>query len=129
VSIVLAWSGDALNPAGIEYIVMEKATGYQLREVWGEMNQLQKYKEYRSGWCSGVIQNLVMLESQLASLKFPGYGNLYIRQSVRHIGRVIPIDGFYCIGPVYNASWFPQFDNKNDAGPCLFLSSMWLIRC
>jgi hypothetical protein len=44
VSIVLAWSGDALNPAGIEYIVMEKATGYQLREVWGEMNQLQKYK-------------------------------------------------------------------------------------
>jgi hypothetical protein len=63
---VLAWSCDALNPVGIEYIVMEKARGYQLGEVWGEMNQLQKYK---------VIQNLVMLESQLASLKFPGYGN------------------------------------------------------
>ncbi|KAF4215038.1 hypothetical protein CNMCM8980_008787 [Aspergillus fumigatiaffinis] len=108
VSKVLAWSCDALNPVGIEYIVMDKARGYQLGEVWGEMNQLQKYK---------VIQNLVMLESQLASLKFPGYGNLYIRHSVRHIGRVIPIDDVYCIGPVYNASWFPQFDNKNDAGP------------
>lgn len=73
--------------------------------------------------------NLVRLESQLASVKFPGYENLYLRRSVQHISRVIPIDDVYCIGPFYNASWFPQFDNKNDAGPCLFLFSMWLIRC
>lgn len=84
------------------------------------MDQSQKFK---------LIQNLVQLESQLASMKFPGYGNLYLRHSVQHISRVIPIDGIYCIGLVYNASWFPHFDNKNDAGPCLFLSSMWLIRC
>ncbi|GIK04054.1 hypothetical protein Aspvir_008129 [Aspergillus viridinutans] len=67
VSKVLAWSCNALNPVGIEYIVMEKAKGRQLVEVWGEMDQPQKFK---------VIQNLVLLESQLASVKFPGYGNL-----------------------------------------------------
>ncbi|RHZ63822.1 hypothetical protein CDV55_106457 [Aspergillus turcosus] len=88
VSKVLAWSCDALNPVGIEYIVMEKAKGRQLVEAWGEMDQPQKFK---------VIQNLVRLESQLASVKFP--------------------DDVYCIGPVYNASWFPQFNNKNHDGP------------
>ena len=111
VSKVLAWSCDALNPLGIEYIVMEKAKGRQLVEVWGEMDQPQKFR---------VIQNLVRLESQLASVKFPGYGNLYLRHSVRDVSRVIPIDDVYCIGPVYNASWFPQFSNKNHDGPCVF---------
>lgn len=107
---VLSWSCDALNPVGSEYIVMEKAKGRQLVEVWGEMNQPQKFK---------LIQNLVRLESQLASMKFSGYGNLYFRHSVRHVGRVIPIDDVYCIGPAYNESWFPQSHNRNHTGPCV----------
>lgn len=50
---------------------MEKANGRQLVDVWGEMGQLQQFK---------LIQNLVRLESQLVSLDFPGYGNLYLRR-------------------------------------------------
>lgn len=49
---VLTWSCDALNPVGNEYIVMEKAKGRQLVEVWGEMDQAQKFKliQTLSGW-------------------------------------------------------------------------------
>ena len=43
---------------------MEKVNGRQLVDVWGEMDQLQQFK---------LIQNLVRLESQLASIEFPGY--------------------------------------------------------
>ncbi|PYH96063.1 hypothetical protein BO71DRAFT_448924 [Aspergillus ellipticus CBS 707.79] len=65
VSKVHAWNSDARKPVGAEHIVMAKAKGRQLVEVWGEMDQMQKFK---------LIQHLVRLEAQLASLKFPGYG-------------------------------------------------------
>jgi hypothetical protein len=87
-----------------------ESKGRQLVDVWGEMGQLQQFK---------LIQNLVQLESQLASMEFPGYGNLYFRHSTKDGSQVIPINDDYCIGPAYNASWFPQFGNQNYAGPCL----------
>lgn len=78
VSKVLAWSADASNPVGSEYIVMEKSPGRQLIEVWGEMDQLSRFK---------LIQNLARLESDLASIKLPGYRNLYFCDSLpRHLG-------------------------------------------
>ncbi|RAQ44971.1 hypothetical protein AFGD_008158 [Aspergillus flavus] len=50
---VIAWSSDASNPIGSEYILMEKARGRQLVDVWGDMNQLQGFK---------FIKNLARLE-------------------------------------------------------------------
>lgn len=114
---VLAWSSDSSNPVGSEYIVMEKVNGRQLVDVWGEMGQLQQFK---------LIQNLAQLESQLASMEFPGYGNLYFRHSTKDGSQVIPINDDYCIGPAYNASWFPQFGNQNYAGPWAGLSDLCL---
>ncbi|EAU29586.1 predicted protein [Aspergillus terreus NIH2624] len=64
---VLAWCCDASDPVGTEYILMEKAKGRPLVEVWGELDQLQKIR---------VIQNLAYLESQLALQRFPAYGGL-----------------------------------------------------
>ncbi|OGM48875.1 hypothetical protein ABOM_002958 [Aspergillus bombycis] len=110
VSNVLAWNSDFSNPVGSEYIVLEKVNGRQLISVWGEMGQLQQFK---------LIQNLVQLESQLASIEFPGYGHLYFRHSAKHGSPVIPINDDCCIGPAYNASWFPQFRNQEYSGPFL----------
>lgn len=91
---------------------MEKAKGRQLVDVWGDMDQLQKFK---------LIQSLIRLKTQLALMEFPGYGNLYFRHPApRHLDQVIPIDEVYCIGPAYNASWFPRLSNDNCAGPCIF---------
>ncbi|RDW68809.1 phosphotransferase family protein [Aspergillus mulundensis] len=117
VSKVLAWSSDSSNPVGAEYTVMEKINGRQLVDVWGEMGQLQQFK---------LIQNLVQLESQLASLEFPGYGNLYFRHFAKHGSQQIPIDDDYCIGPAYHASWFPQSGTHNHAGPWANLSDLCL---
>ncbi|PGH15601.1 hypothetical protein AJ80_05465 [Polytolypa hystricis UAMH7299] len=61
VSKVLAWSSDSSNPVGSGYILTEKVNGRQLVDVWGEMDQLQQFK---------LIQNLIWLESQLASIGF-----------------------------------------------------------
>lgn len=60
VSKVLAWSSDTLNPVVSEYIVMEKSQGRQLVEVWGEIDQLSRFR---------LIKNLARLESELASIK------------------------------------------------------------
>ncbi|KAE8348917.1 kinase-like domain-containing protein [Aspergillus coremiiformis] len=117
VSKVLAWSSDPSNPVRSEYIVMEKVNGVQLVDKWSEMDQLQRFK---------LIQNLVRLESELASLEFPGYGCLYFRRSIQHHSQVIPVNDDYCIGPAYNASWFPQRDNEKYAGPWASLSDLAL---
>jgi hypothetical protein len=34
---VYAWNSRAENPVGAEYIVMEKAPGIQLSDVWNDM--------------------------------------------------------------------------------------------
>ncbi|PGH19280.1 hypothetical protein AJ80_04033 [Polytolypa hystricis UAMH7299] len=117
VSKVLAWSSGSSNPVGSEYILTEKVNGRQLVDVWGEMDQLQQFK---------LIQNLAQLESQLASMEFPGYGNLYFRHSIKQQSQTIPINDNYCIGPAYNVSWFPHSGNGNYAGPWSSLSDLGL---
>ncbi|RDH30425.1 hypothetical protein BDQ94DRAFT_181707 [Aspergillus welwitschiae] len=106
---VLEWSSDSSNPLGSEYILMEKAHGKQLVDVWGEMNQLQQFR---------LVQCLVRLESQLAALEFPAYGNLYFRcLGPQDSVRTVPIDDEYCVGPAYSASWFPQLGEGLHTGP------------
>ncbi|KAI2821205.1 hypothetical protein CBS147343_7944 [Aspergillus niger] len=106
---VLGWSSDSSNPVGSEYILMEKAHGKQLVDVWGEMNQLQQFR---------LVQCLVQLESQLAALEFPAYGNLYFRRlGPQESVRTVPIDDEYCVGPAYSASWFPQLGEGRHTGP------------
>ncbi|KAE8313775.1 hypothetical protein BDV41DRAFT_564168 [Aspergillus transmontanensis] len=115
---VIAWSSDASNPIGSEYILMEKARGRQLVEVWGDMDQLQRFK---------FIKNLARLESQLASLESPGYGNLYMRPSAPQLlGESITVNDEYCLGPAYNESWFPQCENGNHSGPWTNLTDLSL---
>lgn len=106
---VIAWSSDASNPIGSEYILMEKARGRQLVDVWGDMNQLQRFK---------FIKNLARLEGQLASLEFPGYGNLYMLHSAPQLSAAT-VNDEYCLGQAYNESWFPQCENGTHSGPYL----------
>ena len=70
---VLAWSADASNPVGAEYIIMEKAPGIQLFKVWANISAVDRL---------GLIKKLTQLEKQLASIHFPAYGSLYFRHSI-----------------------------------------------
>lgn len=67
---VFAWSSDSSNPVAAEYIVMEKAPGVPLFQVWGTMTEFEKLQ---------LIKNLTQLEAQFAKVKFPVYGGLYLR--------------------------------------------------
>ncbi|GFN11624.1 phosphotransferase family protein [Aspergillus tubingensis] len=105
---VLGWSSEASNPVGSEYILMERACGRQLVDVWGEMNQLQQFR---------LVQCLVQLQSQLAALKFPAYGNMYFLSSdAQHSDPIVPMNDDYCVGPAYNASCSPQLSERAHAG-------------
>ncbi|KAE8137321.1 kinase-like domain-containing protein [Aspergillus pseudotamarii] len=114
----IAWSSDSSNPVGSKYILLEKADGRQLVDVWGDMDQLQRFQ---------LIKNLARLEGELTSMEFPGYGNLYFnRPASHHSGQAIPVDDEYCLGPAYNASWFPQSNKGCHSGPWKSISDLGL---
>ncbi|KAJ5368331.1 uncharacterized protein N7496_008091 [Penicillium cataractarum] len=59
---VLSWSSDGSNNVGAEYIIMDKAPGVPLFQVWGTMTEFERLQ---------LIKNLTKLEAQLATIKFP----------------------------------------------------------
>ncbi|GLI81160.1 hypothetical protein PoHVEF18_009532 [Penicillium ochrochloron] len=79
---VIAWSSDSSNAVGAEYIIMEKAAGVPLFQEWGSMTEFEKLQ---------LIKNLTRLEAQLAKIKFPAYGELYTRKSMKGPGRSMGI--------------------------------------
>ncbi|KAL5343894.1 kinase-like domain-containing protein [Aspergillus crustosus] len=65
---VLAWSADAENPAGSEYIIMEHARGTRLVDVWDDLPLEEKIE---------IMQDLFSLQRKMLSVSFNRYGNLY----------------------------------------------------
>lgn len=122
VSNVLAWSATSSNPVQSEYIVLDKSTGRQLPGVWNNLNKVDRFK---------LVGNFARLESKLASIRFPAYGALYLREHLpprlKQPGRTIDVDDTYCLGPVYHGSWPGGYaanpeEYERFAGPCeLFL--------
>ncbi|KAL5335982.1 hypothetical protein BJX70DRAFT_390279 [Aspergillus crustosus] len=100
---VLAWSADAANPVGAEYIIMEKIPGVHLVEKWPTLNALQRYK---------IIGQVVQLEKELANIVLPAYGCLYLRESLPAVIRQHPLPSdldpneLFCIGPSCKRTWW-----------------------
>lgn len=125
---VYSWSSDSLNPVGAEYIVMEKAGGVQLFKQWSEMTQLSKLE---------LIKTLTKLENQLASVQFPAYGSLYLRDSCPDLVRYQPLDtsgdstGSYCVGSSCERAYMLESNislMKNvDMGPCKYVGFYKLV--
>ncbi|PVH97470.1 hypothetical protein DM02DRAFT_719847 [Periconia macrospinosa] len=102
---VFAWSSDPSNPVGCEYIIMEKAAGTHLFKIWDDMNESSHLE---------LIKGLTKLECQLASLKFPASGHLYLRQSVKDktkrkvFSSALDPSGSYCIGRSCDRAWLTE---------------------
>ncbi|RDW64359.1 uncharacterized protein DSM5745_09770 [Aspergillus mulundensis] len=100
---VFAWSSDAANPVGAEFIIMEKIGGVALAETWATMSTLQRYK---------VIDQVVQVEKELAGIAFPAYGSLFLRESLPAAIRQYPLppeldpEGLFCIGPSCKRTWW-----------------------
>lgn len=80
--------------------MLEKSSGRQLSEVWDDLKESEQ---------SDLIRNFAELESKLATVDFPGYGALYLRDGLPHAlpngHRTIQVDDTYCLGPMYHDSW------------------------
>jgi len=123
---VLAWSANASNPVGAEYIIMEKASGVQLFSKWEKMTELEQFR---------LIQNLTRLEGQLADINFPANGSLYLHESLEeddrriHLGQVLDPFERFCIGRSCDRSWHQEADSPDlrsrfDTGPCKCIKNL-----
>lgn len=120
---VLAWSSDPSNPVGTEYMILEKCPGRQIHTVWGELEELRRFE---------LVKTIASFDGQLASIKFPAHGNLYLRafgadNSVA-LDRSQDPKGLYCIGPTFDDSWLrdtgPEKEKEAEAGPCKLLINL-----
>ncbi|RHZ47802.1 uncharacterized protein CDV56_104518 [Aspergillus thermomutatus] len=109
---VLSWSSDGSNAVGAEYIIMGKAAGVPLFQVWGNMTEFEKLH---------LIKNLTKLEAQLATIKFPAYGGLYLRTDMNRSNRSLASDidpsQPFCIGPSCDRAFKTDMTLEFDQGP------------
>jgi len=110
---VLSWSSNADNPVGAEYIIMEKAQGIQLQEVWDVMPPAQKCR---------FLAGLVNIEAKLLSTNIQAYGALYYDGDIADAKYVCNENSLtkFCIGPsIHRLFWENKKAEMNiDRGPC-----------
>lgn len=99
---------------------MEKAPGVQLHTVYGDLQGYQRLQ---------LVESLTKFERELASIRFPAYGSLYLRHSINDASKRVALDpaadptASYCIGPQCGPSWTDGSSHDDlqadlDAGPC-----------
>jgi hypothetical protein len=113
---VLKWSSNANNDVGAEYIIMEKAQGIPLHEVWDTMSPKQK--------CN-FMADLVGIEAKMVSTSVASYGTLYYNGDVPKGKLVCGKDEAtkFCLGPSVRRSWWEgeKAEIDIDRGPCIFI--------
>jgi hypothetical protein len=72
---VYAWSSNAENPVGAEYIIMEKVAGIQLDRVWPTMDIKDRFT---------VVKAIAGYQKSWLSTSFPHIGALYYAQDIRN---------------------------------------------
>jgi hypothetical protein len=111
---VLAWSPNAENKVGAEYIIMEKALGIQLKEVWDTMSHKQKCR---------FLADLVSIEAKMVSTSVDSYGALYYNGDVPD-AKLVRGKAKFCLGPsVRRSFWEGERAGMDiDRGPCMFIN-------
>lgn len=69
---VHAWSSTPKNPAGAEYIIMEKAHGTPLQKTWYSMTVEERLL---------MVRKIVLLEKKMFDISLPAYGAIYFKDS------------------------------------------------
>ena len=125
---VLAWSSDtSTNPVESDYIIMEKAEGVELDEVWNGLTPDLK---------RGVVSELVRIEKLYMKKMRGGYGSLYYRSDAEaDKTRDLYVDGVrdekFVLGPATPTSYWRDGKadmDSIDRGPCKFyFIQVWLL--
>ncbi|KAF1846500.1 phosphotransferase family protein [Cucurbitaria berberidis CBS 394.84] len=114
---VYSYSTTSENPAGTEYIFMERIRGTKLGDIWFDLPEKARIT---------VVTKLVELESRLFALPFPASGSIYYNKDLKvECNKVdIPVvdsgcaSGF-CVGPDTRLRlWYgKRLDIQTDRGP------------
>ncbi|KAL1854995.1 hypothetical protein Plec18170_004407 [Paecilomyces lecythidis] len=115
---ILAYSTDATNPVGAEYIILERLQGDSLTSRWLSLSTAE-LKE--------VLSQIVEVEEKLFSFSFPAYGSLYYKNDIPidlqvDIGNKQTTD--FCVGPISKRQfWHGEREAMQlDRGPCTYLN-------
>ncbi|KAJ0417769.1 kinase-like domain-containing protein [Aspergillus carlsbadensis] len=101
---VYAWNSRAdSHPVGAEFIIMERATGLPLSQVWDSMKLPQKLQ---------VLLAMTRLQKKWSSVSFSHYGSLYYREDLQQpkgnhyldYGEAVS-DWEFAIGPDTGRDW------------------------
>ena len=112
---VYTWSSEKSNPVGTEYIIMERANGVALGDIWWSLSGKQMLK---------IIDQLVLYEAKMFRTPLPRYGSLYFVDSLSPKDRAHPLTddnaSSWCIGPAANMTfWHDGREDPNvNHGPC-----------
>ncbi|KAK2768411.1 hypothetical protein FQN54_000266 [Arachnomyces sp. PD_36] len=96
---VLSWSSTTSNPLGCEYIIMEKARGKELDEIWYTMDSERR---------KSMVKKIVSLEALLLNLEFPASGSLYYKETLPESVNTVdlPDNDQFCMGPSTEFMWW-----------------------
>lgn len=119
---VFAWSSRAGNPIGAEYIIMEKAKGVQLDQVWPKLDWDKRAE---------VLLQVTRTLQKLSSISFPQIGSLYYANDVPEVGTesTLYVDqesgdpvksDRFVVGPINGCHWtnLGRRALHLDRGPC-----------
>lgn len=119
---VYGWSSTTENAVGVEYIIMEHASGVGADTRWFDTTKYQK---------KGLVTGVIDIEKKLFNIPFASIGSLYFkndlpRQWQGQLYQPGTLDEdrdseTYCIGPIADYMfWYGQRAKLDlDRGPCM----------
>ncbi|EFR05309.1 hypothetical protein MGYG_08320 [Nannizzia gypsea CBS 118893] len=118
VPYIFGWSADPNNPVGVEYIIMEKASGIPLETKWFNLSKDERLP---------LVTSLVDIEKKLFAIPFGHFGSIYYRtdvpsdlqQDLYIKDAVSSADERFCIGPTADYMfWYgKRAELEVDRGP------------
>ncbi|RAK95537.1 phosphotransferase family protein [Aspergillus ibericus CBS 121593] len=108
---VYAYSTDAKNAVGSEYIIMEKLPGRPLGDRWFALSDRERLK---------VLLQLVQLEAKLHAIELPASGSIYYASDLPSDSpRIVIPDSDFCISPDAALKWWfaERASLRIDRGP------------
>lgn len=118
---VYGWSSTADNPVGVEYIIMEHASGIGADTQWFNTTKYQKH---------ALVTGIVDIEKKLFALPFASIGSIYFKKDIpTSLQGSLYTPGepdeagdsdVYCIGPIADYMfWYGKRGELDlDRGPC-----------
>ena len=129
---VYAWSSDASNAVGSEYVIMQKAPGQPLQSRWFELTPKERVH---------LVTSFVEIEKKSFNYAFGAYGSIYFKDNLPlHLQADLYApdtlddngDGRrFCIGPTVDYMFWYRKRAELDLnrGPCKSLRSLLCVAC